>query len=558
MKNDIGIIRLEEISPNTWRAKYRGNYGVYTIKITTDGKKTIKFSCSCPSDYYPCKHIAMVKDAIDGRKAQNKNIAEKEITYDKNSVVAKLLRDVSRADLYKFIVRQACYSKKLTNAILVEFVGNVTEKNKNDTTNPYSVVLRETLRNTKVKKEDYYHRDEYEGGIENEALDQILVKLKEYFNQKNYREVVFICKACIEELSEWLVKKSRKFSAIGEFIHYEYLNVPFKMLGEVVENSDKSGIDLKELYEYCRSEIRNSKYYKMGMSVKFNDFFLKVSLKVNPDGFIELQDELFAKVQNKNSLEAAIILQRKINLYNLNNQPKKAWEIIESNIQIESFRKELVKKKIKEQKFTEAKKLINDYLNDDKNDSWARFEWDKLLLEIAQKQNDKQVIREISFRFIDKKFNAEYLKIYKSTFNNEEWKEIFEQLLISYDKASKQGLVYFNQLDNTSVFDFLVAENEIDRLLEFVEKYLTVHLIGRYHKNLADKFPAKTLFLFRKALDSYAKNTLGRDAYEYLAEMLKKMQQINGGNEIVKDMVKQYRFLYKNRRAMREVLSKFL
>jgi hypothetical protein len=45
-----GIIELIQTAENNWKAKYQGNYGIYTIKITTDGKKTIKFSCSCPSD----------------------------------------------------------------------------------------------------------------------------------------------------------------------------------------------------------------------------------------------------------------------------------------------------------------------------------------------------------------------------------------------------------------------------------------------------------------------------------------------------------------------------
>ncbi|MDR1210743.1 MAG: SWIM zinc finger family protein [Spirochaetaceae bacterium] len=51
------ILDLRETSPNHWQAKYQGNYGVYTIKIATDGKRRGEFSCSCPSDYYPCKHI---------------------------------------------------------------------------------------------------------------------------------------------------------------------------------------------------------------------------------------------------------------------------------------------------------------------------------------------------------------------------------------------------------------------------------------------------------------------------------------------------------------------
>jgi hypothetical protein len=62
---DTGIIELRKIAENQWKAKYQGNYGVYTIKITTNGKKTVKYFCSCPSDYSPCKHISMIEEAIE-------------------------------------------------------------------------------------------------------------------------------------------------------------------------------------------------------------------------------------------------------------------------------------------------------------------------------------------------------------------------------------------------------------------------------------------------------------------------------------------------------------
>jgi hypothetical protein len=88
------IINLEEIFPNNWRARYQGNYGVYTIKLTLDGKQVSNFFCSCPSDGYPCKHIAIVKEAIAGRIAESqKPVKEKEIT------IERLLKDVPQTSV---------------------------------------------------------------------------------------------------------------------------------------------------------------------------------------------------------------------------------------------------------------------------------------------------------------------------------------------------------------------------------------------------------------------------------------------------------------------------
>ncbi|MDR1478124.1 MAG: SWIM zinc finger family protein [Planctomycetaceae bacterium] len=546
MKIGNEIIRLEEISPNHWQAKYRGNYGIYTIKITIDGKKTTKFSCSCPSDYHPCKHIAMIEDAIVERIAQNKKVMGKKTKQKGNVTVEKLLRTASQKELYQFIVRQARYNKDLTNLILLEFAEKVTEKNNN--ANPYHVILREALSRVDLEniEDDYYHDSEER--IEFDALDPVFAKAKEYFHQKNYREVILICKAYIEEFAEWLRQKSKKFNEIEAFIDAEYYEFPFRMLGHVVESS---GVDLKELYDYCCVEIRNSKYKVFDND--FHNLFMKLSQKVNPNGFIELQDELLSNISNKSSYEAEIILKRKIDLYKLNEQPKKAWEIIEENIQIESFCKKLAEKKIKEKKFAEAKKLIENYLGKNQNKTHrTSWDWNKLLLEIAQKEKDTPTIREISFTFIKDNFDAEYFKIYKSTFADKEWAAAFEQLFTRY---KNKGINAYS--DRNSAADILVAENAVERLMEFVEKRLSVELVERYYEHFATNFPQKTLLMFRKVLDKYAKDNAGRNVYEHIALLLKKMQKIDGGKKFVKEMVEQYRVRYKNRKAMREILSEF-
>jgi hypothetical protein len=56
---------LQQTAENKWQAKYHGNYGIYTVKIEFDANGRRKnFSCSCPSDGYPCKHIGFLQTAI--------------------------------------------------------------------------------------------------------------------------------------------------------------------------------------------------------------------------------------------------------------------------------------------------------------------------------------------------------------------------------------------------------------------------------------------------------------------------------------------------------------
>ena len=92
--------------------------------------------------------------------------------------------------------------------------------------------------------------------------------------------------------------------------------------------------------------------------------------------------------------------------------------------------------------------------------------------------------------------------------------------------------------------------------MQYVEKHLTIDRLEEYHKSFSATFPKKTLSLFRKAIDEYAERT-GRDVYERIYDLLKKMVKIEGGSEVVREMIDRFRTMYKKRRAMMEILNKF-
>jgi hypothetical protein len=102
-----------------------------------------------------------------------------------------------------------------------------------------------------------------------------------------------------------------------------------------------------------------------------------------------------------------------------------------------------------------------------------------------------------------------------------------------------------------------VAENEIERLLNYVEKYLSIDDLERYYKVFASDYPEKTLEMFKEALIRYANNNTGRGYYEQILSLLKKMSKIEGGKKAASDLVADFRLQYKNRRAMMEVLRGF-
>jgi hypothetical protein len=529
-----GIRSLEETSPGVWRAKYQGNYGLYTIKIVRDGQKTKSFSCTCPSGAYPCKHIGMVEEAIAKRIGEAGKIRR-----DSEIRAADLLRDVPREELYNFIVRQAENNTVLTEAIMLAFSGRLSGR----IDNVYSKILRNAFAKMDLEDQDSY---DYDGNMYVDPLDQWIGKIEEYIEQNNWREALSICKACIEEFSAWLGNLD------GDDVYFadDYESKLVKLLETAALNPD-SGLSPRELYDYCASEIEKDKYAGTEMFDSLNDLLMTLSAGLNPEEFLVLQDKLLEEIGDKSSREAEKILRRKLDLYREKGQAKEAWELIRNNIQIVSFREELVRKYIGEKKYREAEKLITDIKEEREKDSGKRRRagiWDEFLLDIARKEKDTPNIRKIARSFIEDGFREEYYWNYKSSFSAAEWPEAARSLIEHYQAGNK----YFSN----SAAQLMAAEEDAGALLSYLEKYPSVSRLNEYCRVVAGKYPQRFLALFRKTIDAYAEQNTGRGSYENIIGWLKTMEKIEGGAALAADMLSRYRILYKNRPAMREMLNR--
>jgi hypothetical protein len=531
------IIDLRETSPNHWQAKYQGNYGVYTIKINTDGKHRSSFSCSCPSDYYPCKHISIIEEAIAERIA--KNAGDRKNGNDPKMTVEELLKKLTREELYNFIVRLTKNNPDLTSAVFLEFA----EKIEHESGNKYVSIIRRELANTELDEDEFYNGEEM---AYIDALDQWAEKAEQYLEEKKPHEAVLIAQAYIEEFALWLQEITD--TDFIDWIPETYQSRPFEILEKAAADPGFSKEkDVKALYDYCMAEVSKKKYAGLYMADCFNNLLMILSATVNPEAFVEMQQKLLDKVQDKSSYEAEKILQRLIDFCTNCKEPKKAWKYVEDNIQIESFRIRVVEKRIKQKKYTEAKKLINDYIGT-KRDKYHSNTWDDYLLQIAQGEKNILAIRSISYSFIKDDFDKQYYGIYKSAFSAAEWEDEFEKLFRHYE--AQKGFWH------DSAADLLAAEGKTERLMEHVGKHLSLEKMEKYYGFFASDFPEKTLALFRTALDHYAAENTGRSHYEHIVEVFRKMKKIPGGDVVAADMKARYLVTYKNRRAMIEILNR--
>jgi hypothetical protein len=330
-----------------------------------------------------------------------------------------------------------------------------------------------------------------------------------------------------------------------EFLLEKFQKKPF----EILRDASGGDINKQELYDYCMTNMTAQKYKNLEMSDGFITALSAVAVTVNPDAFIALQDKLLAETADKTSYWAGKILQRKIDFYHQLNQPEQAWKILEDNIQIESFRKQVVDAYLANEHYAEAKKLILDFIagipvSDSRPRPWSRT-WDLLLLDIALKQKDIPLIRELSFMFIRYDFKKEYFNMYKSAFSEAEWKTERERLIAHYqtDKSFSK-----------SVAAVLIAEKLPERLLNYIESYLSIEYLAQYHPFFAAEFPEKTIRLFRVAIDKFAEHSIGKKTHTQIVVWLNMMSDIRGGKEVADEMASEYKVRYKTRKLLCEML----
>jgi len=444
-----------------------------------------------------------------------------------------VIKTASAEKLREFISKQAKYNDELQNAVFLEFAASV----KNTEDNKYLGIIQKALESAPTWEDgDHY----YEEVLELDILDKWFDKAREHVGQGEYDEAILICKACIEEYSRWLYNAGKETATM---FYSKYQSIPFDILEGMAKHANK-----REMFDYCLSEMNKKKYATAYFYDEFHRLLATMALKVDPDAFLGLQDQLLANITDKSSDEVETVLRRKIDFYKRLGQPGKAQALLEENIQVDSFRLEVAERKIKKRDFEAAKQLINDLLLwEGKREHYLYRTCRKLLLDIALKEKDIPEVRKLAYGFIKDSFQQEYHEVYKATFAPGEWAAEREKLFLRYGDQK-----HFSD----SAANLLAAENDAERLMQYIEEHLSPECIMKYHKFFAPAYPKETLKLFEEAVVSYAENNIGRSHYEHVFSMLQKMSKVNGGKKAASDLAAYLRARYKTRKTMVEILQR--
>lgn len=136
----------------------------------------------------------------------------------------------------------------------------------------------------------------------------------------------------------------------------------------------------------------------------------------------------------------------------------------------------------------------------------------------------------------------EYYKELKSQYSEEEW-------LVKREDIIKK-------LQNENFISEIYEEEKLyDRLLKFVSSEGRFYYLERYLYILKKHYPKEVLHMYEKELESMVEYAGDRKKYGRIANMLRTMKKIEGGDMIVERIIDEWREKYKKRRALLEEIS---
>ena len=141
-----------------------------------------------------------------------------------------------------------------------------------------------------------------------------------------------------------------------------------------------------------------------------------------------------------------------------------------------------------------------------------------------------------------KKGNLEIFKELKALYTEEEWEKERERIL------EEEFGYYLGEL--------YLEEDLYDRLLRSIQASYGLNMLFEYEKHLKELYPMELLNKYELEVRKMAEHTSNRKQYQEMIAILRRMLKYPNAQEYVERIVKDWKYYYKNRRAMMEELNK--
>lgn len=205
------------------------------------------------------------------------------------------------------------------------------------------------------------------------------------------------------------------------------------------------------------------------------------------------------------------------------------------------IRRELVNYYVDTGETEDAIDVLDDSLKNYNNNQFDTRENHTQIKDLYKKLGNKEEYLKHLWVLVTEHCNLNYFRELKAQYSSDEWQEVRAKIFQANSSYILMQLYYEEKL--------------YDRLMTELEKEGSTFYIKEYEDVLIKLYPKRILKLYAEDLNRKARQASKRSTYAYWAADLRHMLTIEGGYEVVSEILADWRVRYKNRPAMMQELD---
>ena len=534
---------LEQTETEFWQASVSGTY-LYDVEIQLSGDQVSGWLCSCLYDADMCKHVLatllnirqlqLTNSVIEGTVSQTTTSQEKVKKPNKTQQLDELLASLSHEQLSHYIRTLLNKNRNLLNQFLLRYpkVNKIDDKK---IVEHYSKLFNKIF----ASYADHDFIDYYAADNFFKDIDELFDNVNQSTMEVNTQLVVYL------ELSKYLLNSIEKVDdSNGQVSELAKKLTDFVThLGSKLQNND---VDLF-------NKLLKTQFDEDYMNYSFNEIFRPLlrqwstkQLALRPL-YLQALDKAFKG--RYETWQIKIVILDKFNFLLAWGEHNSAEQFAKDYLYIDEIREYFVCNAILQKKFTKAKELLNAALEKTKFNNNESL-WRNYLMDIAYLEKDVPAIRTgLVYKITHEYEIASYYQKLKETYPADEWQAAYAklmQVLISHDER------------RAIILNIEAQWAELYKLIQTALQQNAMQgeaLFKRYLPMLDKHYPDKVVTQYADLISKLLATKAERRVYEKVAAELRVLGLLTYGKAMQQQLLTQFRFQYKNRPALLQVLK---
>ena len=534
------VTQCGEINEGMYRAVVAGTKD-YVVQLSLDNGTITESVCDCPYDLSSvCKHIVAVcfhlrQDGQDITKATTKSGGSRKSVKRKTNAdqVSELLEKITHDELKQFVSEMAENDRSFRQ----NFQSTFAARGPGESKAYYAKQVKSILRSAPDR---HGFIDPYTSGQVWSEVARLLDSAQKHLEIKSYTSAINICAAVLEQMTAALQYADDSNGSIGDCVRYA-----FDLLFSIANLPLPEDVRLN-LIDYCFKAFDKEVFEGWDWHLQMLELASEL-LKTEEElqlllGRIRKARRSDFEVEKAESITYQAFLRIR--------GEEEAETYLTQHLANPKLRRKAIEKSLDTKQYEKAREYALDGIElDRKAKPGLVMEWYNWLLKIAQAQNDRENIINISrLLFIDGfRHEQDYYDLMKQHLPADEWTDFVEGLIKDVDR---KGRGY----PAGRIADVYVREGWYARLLELIRDSPSLKELERYEPHLKKDYANDLAILYADAVVKYVRENIGRQHYKTAAKYLRRIKKL-GAPEKANEIVEKLRVEYPQRRALQEELE---